>query len=414
MNWKLITTFVFTLFVLQSFAQKAVFNGKLLKNAQHPSLSEQFTKYEVYEIDATTLNAFAKSGAVDVDFKLKLGSQYDWDFSITPHDIRGDNYVLSIQTNKGVKDLPRSENKTFRGALQGSTNSVIALTLDTDFIYGFVKTGQEYVFIEPAWYFNAAAPKNQFVVYNGQNVVSKDGTCGAMELASNKASMKHRHNHDHESEAVENVNKSVLACYEVELAIASDAAMFASYNTVVNVENHNIAVKNNVETDYDTDFFTHEIQFLIVQQFVVTNGNNPWPNGTGSPDAGDYLTDFRLWGQGGGFSVSYDLASLWTGLDLAGSTIGVAYVGAVCGSFRYNLLQDFTSNANLKRVLVSHEYGHNFNSNHDNGGDPFIMAPSVQNTATWSAQSINSIDNFVAGLISGGCLSTCGPPIPPT
>jgi PKD repeat protein len=42
------------------------------------------------------------------------------------------------------------------------------------------------------------------------------------------------------------------------------------------------------------------------------------------------------------------------------------------------------------------------------------MAPSVQNTATWSAQSINSIDNFVAGLISGGCLSTCGPPIPPT
>ena len=413
MNWKLITTFIFTLFVFQSFAQKTVFNGKLLKNAQHTSFSKQFLEYEVYEIDAAALNAFAKSGAVDVDFKLKLGSQYDWDFSITPHDVRAENYVLTIQTDKGVKDLPRSENKTFRGALEGSTNSVIALTLDTDFIYGFVKIGQEYVFIEPAWYFNKTAPKNQFVVYKGQNVIPSDGTCGAMDLALNKSTMEHNHKHNHSQDIVENSNKS-LACYEVELAIASDAAMFAEYNTVVNVENHNIAVNNNVQTDYDADFFTHEIQFIIVQQFIVTNGNNPWPSGTGNPDAGDYLDDFTNWGQGGGFSVSYDLASLWTGLDLAGSTIGVAWLSAVCTNIRYNLLQDFTSNANLKRVLVSHEYGHNFSSNHDAAGSSFIMAPAVQNTATWSAQSINAVDNFVAGLISGGCLSTCGPPVPPS
>lgn len=407
MNLRLFTTFIFSLFLFQSYAQKVVFEGQPIKNARYTELNEQFTQYEVFEIDAAALNAFAKSGAIDVDFNLKLGDSYDWDFSITPHDIRGENYQLMVQSDKGIINLPRGENMTFRGALEGNTYSTIALTLDTDFIYGFVKSVQDYVFIEPAWYFHPEAPKNQFVVYNAKDVIpKKDSKCGAMELAENK---NRKHNHNHQPEPSTPNNRS-LACFEVELAIASDAAMFSSYGTVAAVEAHNVGVNNNVITDYDTDFFANEIQFVIVEQFVITNGNNPWPSATGSPDAGTYLQEFRDWGNAGGFSVDYDLASLWTGLDLQGTTVGIAYVGVVCGFSRYNVLQDFTSNANSLRVLTSHEYGHNFDSDHD-AGNGFIMSPSVNNTTTWSAQSVNSVNSHVS---SRTCLSNCAAPVPPT
>ena len=342
--------------------------------------------------------------------------KYDWNFSITPHDIRSEYYILSVQTDQGVEQQTPGEIKTFRGALEGNTHSTIALTLDSDFIYGFVKVNGQYTFIEPASYFKPGAPANQFVVYRGEDVKPSEGKCGADELDFNKNKIDHQAPEHLDDQHLHTFgsNKS-LACYEIELAIASDAAMFGSYGSVTGVENHNIGVNNNVITDYDTDYFTHEIQFVIVEQFIVTNGNDPWPeaNGAGNPDAGDYLSDFRAWGQGGGFSTTYDIGSLWTGLNLAGSTVGIAYVGAVCTSFRYNVLMDFTSNANSKRVMVSHEYGHNFNASHD-GSTGFIMSPSVNNTTVWSTTSVNTINSFTAGLINNGCLSLCGPPIPPS
>ena len=407
MNYKLFTTIIFSCLIFQAFAQKDIFIGTPVKNLAEKPYAEQFKNFHIYEIDAQQLNEFAKSGAVDVDFTLRLGEEFEWDFSITPHDIRSDDYKLRIQTDTGIEELPRSENKTFRGSLQNNTASMVALTLDVDFIYGFVKTGQNYSFIEPAWYFDPSAPKNYFVVYNSSDVLpKKDAKCGVVEMQQHKPHYDPTGEEDNKNTLPENS----LVCFEVDLAIASDAAMFSSYGSVAAVENHNIGVKNNVETDYDTDFFANEIQFVIVEQFVVTNGNNPWPSGTGSPDASNYLSDFRNWGQAGNFSNAYDIASLWTGLDLAGSTIGIAYVGAVCSSFRYNVLQDFTSNANLKRVMVSHEYGHNFNCGHDSGSG-FIMSPSVGNTTTWSTQSVNTVNSYVPGL---SCLGACGPPIPPT
>ncbi|RYF51119.1 MAG: PKD domain-containing protein, partial [Cytophagaceae bacterium] len=179
----------------------------------------------------------------------------------------------------------------------------------------------------------------------------------------------------------------------------------------------NIGVVNNIIWDYVNAQFDNNIEFVIVGQNVSVdlsrNQTLPLYNGT---NANTILPNFRAWGEAGNFGLNYDLATLWTtrNIDTDGAgggsgVVGLAYVGVVCTSSRYQLLEDFAgvnptgSGFNL-RVLTSHETGHNFSCNHDAAGSPFIMAPTVQNTSTWSPASIASVD---AHVNSRGCLAQC-------
>lgn len=135
---------------------------------------------------------------------------------------------------------------------------------------------------------------------------------------------------------------------------------------------------------------------------------------TNSTDSQVLLNSFRNWGNAGGFSTEFDVASLWSNRDFNGSTIGLAWVGGTCSSFRYNILQDFSTNAALLRVLQAHELGHNFNSGHDASGSPNIMAPAVNSTDTWSGTSVSVINNYLNFLnTNSGCMDVCNSNVPP-
>ena len=399
---------IFGLFAfIANKAQAQTFSGRSVQTLNTKNLEKQFLDYDLYQVDINAIDAFAKSGATDVDFKLLLGHKYDWDFSITPVDIRSENYTLTTERDGELVQLPVSENLTFRGSIQDHSSSIIALTLDEDFMYGFVRIGNEEWYIEPLWYFDRNAPRDQIVVYHSNDVRWDQGrTCGATETKKRKQSFGSAKHNLHNQ-------KSSTTCYEVDLAIASDRAMFETYGTVEAVETRNIAVNNNVITDYDDDF-VYEIDFSIVTQFVVTNDDNPWGFNTGTPGAFSVLDAFRDWGNDGGFGVDYDLASVWTDLDFQGSTVGIAgIIGSVCSSWRYNALQDFSSNAASLRVLTSHEYGHNFDAEHDDSTTGTIMSTGVSNTTNWSAESIASIDGHIISRVNSGCLTACSsdPPL---
>ena len=205
-----------------------------------------------------------------------------------------------------------------------------------------------------------------------------------------------------------NGEKSV-ACYEIDYAIANDWLMFNSYGSVAAVENHNNAVMNNVQTNYD-DEFNHEFDFVIVTIFVATSNPDPW---TPSTDASTFLASFRSWGNAGNFGVTFDNAGIWTDRNFDGSTVGIAYVGGFCNNLKYHALSDYTTTAWQLRVMTSHEIGHNGNYGHDSGGG-FIMSPFVNNSNTWSAASLATINSYLQGRINNGCLTVCASGVPPS
>lgn len=154
--------------------------------------------------------------------------------------------------------------------------------------------------------------------------------------------------------------------------------------------NHEIAsLINTAEALYEQQL---GIRFRIVSQAKLQ---------TKFADASstNILNTFR---QSGEQSVEADAYHLFTGIDMIGSTIGIAYVGAVCYApqYAYGVTQSFgilTSN------IFAHELGHNLGAPHDVTAPGSLMYPSIYSgTPYFSAKSISDITGFLTYF--GSCL----------
>jgi len=388
-------------------AQK--FDGEsvaLTSAEQKAILSAQFKAYEVWRIDVAQFDAYVKkdNGTYGKPLDLQLGS-HRWKLELVPSDLLSPDYTLQVLTPAGLEVTKPAENKAFKGTELNGLGHV-RLTVDEDFLSGYIKEGKKTWHIEQLWRHDRSAARDIFVVYDRDNVIRTNfpGTCGAEELEENRHILQQKkgshEGHSHEAES--------SALVELEYALASDNSMVIKYGSASGVENHNIAVVNDVEGDYNGSF-NHDLCIEIVTQFISA-GADPWTNST---NAGTLLNSFRNWGNAGNFGVTFDDAGLWTNRDFDGTTIGIAFLNGICNSSKYHCLQDFTSNSEFLRVLNSHEMGHNFSLTHDPQGSPTIMSPSVNNSTTWSSQSVNQFNNFSQPLVNNGCLGPCGPPPPP-
>ena len=398
LNCCIATIFSLIFSVIQLGAQS--FKGSVEPHTS-TQLSNQFSNYQVFKLDAKTLDAYVKSNA-EAPVQLQVGN-HDWRLNLILNPIVSENYSLQVQSPQGITTTYPKRKIAFKGyELNGGGN--IRLTINGEFLYGFVEEGNERFYIEPLWYFEPAASRDLFVLYPGSAVMPMaTDACGVTEEA-----IELQHLIDGaikgDDQGAEN-----SACYELDLAVASDKLMFDKYGSVGAVENHVIGVINDVENDY-TGSFDNDLDFVIVTQFVST-GSDPWSNST---DAGVLLGSFRTWGNNGNFGIAFDIGELWTNRDFDGGTVGIAYLNGVCNTNKYHCLQDFTNNAENLRCMTSHEIGHNFTSGHDANCPPnFIMCPFVSTADSWSQNSQDAINSYMQSKINSGCLTACGPPPPP-
>ncbi len=376
-----------TFFMSTLAAQKA--------HATQNTLSNQFTDYELVRINSNTLfqQSKQKNGALEFSVEIQ-GNEYE--LELFKQNVLSENYKLVVATDQGTYSQTNPSVINVVGYVKNSANSRANFTIDKDYLLGWIKIDHKEYYIESLSRFQDNLDKQQFVVYEPKNVVSKQAKCAHNEIETKKS-------------ATQSNVKAPSGCYEVEYAVASDHQMYMQHgNSVSNVENHVIAVTSLVNTDYDTDYFSSEIQFQIVEQYVSTSlSTDHWLSNGAPTEMSILLNDFASWGTSG-FSNSFDLASLWTGYDLNNTTVGMAFVGVVCNFSRYNVIENFTSSMADLRAVTSHEIGHNFNASHD-GAANLIMSGSNTGSSTWSSASVSSIEAYLASV---SCLSACTPSNP--
>ena len=387
------------------FSQKniAAKGEKIANFENHPQLKSHLRHWEIYDIDAKKLYESTDEYLFDLSFDFE--GKHQFTTKLYPNNIRSGDYHVITQSKKGRKRKKGSQAKTFSGYISKADAGSVSLTIDKDFIYGYFQAEGTTYYIEPLWYYIPGQPKNLFILYDERDAIN-DGknTCAAIETAEKTEEL-----------APQSKSETALraaTCYEIELAVASDYKMFQKYGSVTDVENHNIGVMNNVNTNFAGQF-NWDISFLVMtpQYIVSASGADPW---TASTDVDDLINSFTQWGRGGGFGYSFDLGQLWSNRNFDGSTVGYAWIGVLCGNSKYHILQDYTSNANSLRVLVAHEIGHNLSARHDAPGSGFIMAPSINNTNAWSAASKTKVNNHIQSRIGiAGCLSPCTATQPP-
>jgi PKD repeat protein len=390
------------LLLLMSFTDSVLAQTFLGENVpfQSPILDKKFTNWEMYRLDASLLGNTVRAKSI-AEVRLQLG-QHDWNISLSPSYLRSKNYTHQVLRPDGTIEIIRPTKEiAFKGYTTAGGH--VRLTIDDNFIHGFIKDGAETWYIQSARHIDRTAADDLFIVYAESAVLPVDGvSCATDEDASGAAK------YFGPGIKQNNTGTESMACFEAEIAMAADRSMFNKYGGSAGVDAHTSAVLNDVQGNFTNGQFTHSINFVVVTSFTVS-GTDPWTNST---DAGTLLNSFANWGNANGFGIgnSFDVASLWTDRDFNGGTIGIAFVNGLCNSGKYNCLQDFTGNGNLLRVLHAHELGHNFNCLHDPAGcSNFIMCPTVSTATQWSTSSINAANSAIAARNgAGGCLSPCG------
>ena len=342
-------------------------------------LDKIFKSYDIYTMDISKDDILIDSN--NSRLNLELG-QRKFDLNLYPQ-----NLAVSLKSNKELPHL-------LGGSL--ASGGSVSLTINDDFIYGYIKSNESNIFIEPLHYFMPDADKNLYIVYNVNQVrEDKYHTCGASET--------------HEKEQEFSPLRSITECKVIKLGIANTYDMITKYTNVTGVTNHNLGVLNNVQTNYRSEF-DKNIEFDVVAHFFPTSSSqDPITPNTSSSDANVMLSRFRDWAQGpgnagggnsggatGGFGADYNMASLWTDRNIQfggnGGVVGLAYTPGW-----HNLLEDYTASAPSLMSLVTHEKGHNFGASHDAANTNYIMAPSVTLTPNWSSVSQTDINNRING-----------------
>ncbi len=323
---------------------------------------------------------------------IQLNDEHLISAHLIPADLLASDYVISFPEGN-AEFIYKSDLATpYTGFVKGYFDSHVRLAVSNDAIVGYIEIDRQKYFIEPAQSFDKSLDKNIMVIYTPEQVKDpQEVSCAATAYYAKQQETRSNF-------------KSSSSCELVELAIAMDYSYRQAFGGTQQAIDQTIAIMNMVAGDYENQF-SSEIRFEIVEHFVSNCSTcDPWSS---SVEASTVLNSFTSWGPGG-FSQTHDIGQFWTDRNLCGNgdcfVAGLAWINAVCGSWRYHILENFTSINWQLRVLVSHEMGHNFGSHHD-GGSGHIMAPSISlNTSTWSAQSISAINSAVAGY---SCFEDC-------
>ncbi len=107
---------------------------------------------------------------------------------------------------------------------------------------------------------------------------------------------------------------------------------------------------------------------------------------------------------------SNGLTHLFTGRDLDGTTVGIAWTGALCSNFFGAGLSEGNDTAAFDSLVAAHEIGHNFGAPHDGeagsaceaqAGD-WLMSPRLNGVDQFSQCSIDEMSDDIA---SASCIT---------
>jgi hypothetical protein len=378
--------------------------------------------FDELSLDTSALLARARDGG-----RLSLNtSRGTFDLTVEPFDIRADNYrAVAAGAGGETRELGRAPARWFKGTLDGVEDSHARFVLDENNFQGVVVTPDETYFVEPASDFSKSAPSGEFVFYAASAVKAsaEGGECGTTLAERVGSEAARRGGAQSPPSASSSKGPAVEYAFapkpQTDVATEADFEYTRSFaanpNNVGQAEadsaNQDILnILAGVDAIYDAQL---GVRIRVVFQRAWTANDDKYTLTTASPA----LAEFRS-----SYSASppvnlddVDLVHMFTGKDLDGGTIGIAYTGVTCNAadFAYGISQSKWNGGAImtpRIALTAHEMGHNFGASHPNqenplppSCDPSIMNSFIQFTSDFCQFSRDQITNHVS--VNGSCLA---------
>jgi len=366
--------------------------------------------YEIETFDAEEIAEAARTGTpIDLSFFGKSCRAV-----LEASNVRSPRFQATSGTLVEARTVYPSEVRNFKGQLVDEPDSVVRLSIVRGGIRGFIKSQDGWTFIEPLrvgqLHVEGDPGAGDHKVFT-ENDFDPDflGACAAPLLLDGADSIVHQN--ETVAEAGEDTSSADLRV--LELAVDADVEFFAIYGAQTTAEIE--ATLNMVNGIFESDLsLTIELVSLKIWDAE--------PDPYNEVQAPSLLGELRNhWNVQNG-AIVRDAVHLFTGKDLTGSTVGIAYLSVVCNvSAGYAISQDLASDV-LMPLLVAHELGHNLGTDHDpNGSTPrYIMYPSLgfSNLDEFSDLTKTFIGNYVNAVsclqLQGGSSSGPSPAPAPT
>jgi hypothetical protein len=330
---------------------------------------------------------------------------------LTPAPVRAAGFRLIAHREDGTfVDVQPGPEQNYTGVVQGRPGTRVAATVTADGVSASIRLeNRERMWMEPLRPRLAGMPEFErlvdrealHVVYRGNDVLGCVGTCGvtpeweqrALELMADAG------------EPLTEAGGAGGLCV-AQVACDADFEYFSDYGSVEAVEQRILSVINAANMQYIEEVgITHQVSAIIVR----TAEQDPYTT-TFANDLIDEERDFWNANHGG---VTRDVVHLFTGKELDGSTIGLAFrfanAGVVCDlPWGYSLAQsDFSFLFSCTVDVTAHELGHNWNAVHCTGNCDSTMNATVTCANTFADSSPNTVTAITNWRDSVNCLD-CG------
>ncbi len=315
---------------------------------------------------------------------------------LEPHTLRAPGFRVLVAGADGTlvaADAPAP--CTLRGAVLGLPGSEAAGSLVDGRLELLLRLGPQapLVAIQPL-------PSGGHALYAEEAAVDTGGVCGTFAPGG-----------AHAPGLAEGVEPGDLLT-EVEIGLDADFEYYQLLGSdvdavVTDLEN----IVGMVRLIYEVDTAS---TYTITTVTVRTSAADPYT----TSDPSDLLDEFlNTWNQTM-VGVPRDVAHLFTGREIDGAVIGIAYLGVLCQiDSAYGLSQSRFSPNLVRRVAVTaHELGHNWNALHCDATPDCAIMCAVINGCTGELQAFGS--SSVASILSTkgsvGCLAIVVAPGLPT
>ena len=387
---------------------------------------DQFEMFEAFGLEQAqfvTLNIDRTSEQrVTAEIMIE-GVNYMLD--LRPHSIRTDDFLLKVQLEDGsLVDAKAAPPKTVRGTLIGSEGSRVVGSVLENGVNAKLSMGDGRVyFVEPVISKFPNLEPATHVIYQSSDVKPHDGRCGVASIENanpqpltinNETGATNRDVNDLRTQTQTNSELTTepqaggapQSLIFTEIGVDADFEFFQDYGSVAATVDRMELVINTMNDQFENDV---DITHIISAAIVRTTSANPYT----SFDQNVLLNQFRDEWNVNQSLIRRDVAQLFTGKEIIGTTVGLAWVGVVCDSgpdsLAYSWVQsDYNGNFGCATDLNAHELGHNWNASHCDCDSPArTMNPNI--TCSNDFNNALTVPTIVGFRNSLDCLTNSDP-----
>ena len=312
-------------------------------------------------------------------------------------DALAQNFELQLEPNdrllsRASRAAVPSGIALYRGKLAGKPGSWTRMVIANDEPRGLIWDGEQMFVIEAPG--DSAVPTDAPIVYRLADTYVTPGTltCGAATTGGSAATMYTKLLAEIATAkaaapgATSEMQLSAIADFEFveRTGAGAEAAMVTRLNNVDGIFSEQLGVQLTVET-----------------LEVHADEDDPFSD---TLDSGDLLDELGIYRRDSPLHRSHGLTHLYTGRNLAATTVGIAYLDALCSTRFGAGLTEGRHGALFESLISAHEIGHNFGAPHDGEdgsacvaeAENFIMAVSVNGSEEFSQCSIAQMQPAIA------------------